>query len=200
MTLPAMPIQAVQSVQRTLVAAATATTSPFTLQQQVQDWGGRYWSYSFDMRITQGDDGRRLSAFFARLGGKSGRFLWREQSAFRRGVHMLGMPVVDGAGQSGTTLQTAGWTPQTQVMSAGDLFSVGQGVETRLYQIVEDAESNAQGEAELEFVPRLRMPPADNAYIEIAAPAVLLRLTSPVPADIRPAQIYRFSVSAREAT
>jgi len=48
-------------------------------------------------------------------------------------------------------------------------------------------------------VPRLRASPTDGASLEVAAPAVLLRLAAPVPARIGRADSYRFSLTAREA-
>ena len=52
--------------------------------------------------------------------------------------------------------------------------------------------------ATLAFVPRLRSAPEDGAPLEIAAPAVLLRLTAPVPTRIGRAESFLFSLAARE--
>jgi hypothetical protein len=59
--------------------------------------------------------------------------------------------------------------------------------------------SNASGLATLAFVPKLRSAPADGAALEIAAPAVLLRLTAPVPTRIGRADTFLFTLTAREA-
>lgn len=199
MTILTMPRESVRSVTRTLEAAVGVATSPFTLTSQVQDWGGELWVFDFDMQVTQGRDGKELSAFFAQLGGPRGRFYWHDQSVSQSGYTVFGNPEVDGAGQTGNTLDTAGWTPNLTVMRAGDFFSLGSGADTRLYQLTADVESDGEGEATMQFVPRLRMSPGDEAAIEVANPAVVLRLDAPVPAAIGLADIYRFSVKAREA-
>lgn len=74
-----LPLTLVQSVERRLVTA-TAFTSPFTGTSQMQDWGGEWWQYDLEMAVTQGANARRLSAFFAQLGGARGRFLLRDPS------------------------------------------------------------------------------------------------------------------------
>jgi hypothetical protein len=149
------------------------------------------------MALTQGRDGRRLAACFAALGGPRGRFLFRDPSIRAPGV--LVEPVVFGAGQSGSTLATAGWVASASALGAGDFLSLGSGAETRLHQVTADASADAEGVATLSLVPRLRASPPNGASLEIAAPAVLLRLTAPVPARVGRADLYRFSFTAREA-
>ena len=83
-------------------------------------------------------------------------------------------------------------------MYAGDCFQLGTTTTTRLYQLTADVNPVA-GAATLNFIPRLRTSPADNAALNLINPGVLLRLTSPVPASIGLADIYRISITAREA-
>ena len=191
-----MPTEAVSSVTRTLRAATTMEMSPFTFAQQSQDWGGRMWVYEFDMKVTQGREGQILSRFFDQLGGVTGRFLWIDQALPRVTAEE---PLVDGAGQTGASLLVKGCTPSTTVLTDGDFFSIGTGFETRLYRVDQDIVSDETGAATVTFFPALRISPADESPLELASPSVLLRLTRPVPADIRPADIYRFTVQAQEA-
>ena len=195
--IPALPLTLVQSLDRRLVTATAAATSPFTGSQQIQDWGGEWWEYSFEMALTKGREARRLSAFFAGLGGMRGRFLFRDPSAGR--PDLLADPVVSGAGQTGNALVTSGWAASVPALEIGDFFSLGNDVDTRLYQITADALADASGGAVLQITPRLRRSPANGAAVELAAPAVLLRLTGPVPTRITRADSHRFSVTAREA-
>ena len=192
-----LPLTLISSIERRLVTAVTAQTSPFTGSQQIQDWGGEWWEMSFEVALTKGRDGRRLSAFFTALGGMRGWFVLRDPSMARPDLtHSI---TVAGAGQSGSTLVTAGWTPETLALEAGDFISLGTGQDMRLYQVSFDAYADAQGRATLSLTPRLRMLPADLSPVEIAEPGVALRLLQPVPTRIARADSFRFSVTAREA-
>lgn len=195
-----LPIESVSRVERTLMAAAGVTTSPFSGVQQVQAWGGAWWVYSFDIALTRGPGARAMSAFLAALQGPVGTFLWREQSA--RGQADLaahGAPIVAGPGQSGTALLTEGWTLEGEALPAGAMVSLGTGAATRLHQLTAPALADAAGRATLALVPALRESPADQAPVEIAAPVVRLRLAAPVPVAIGRADFHRFTITAREA-
>jgi hypothetical protein len=192
-----LPITLVSGLERRLTTTATAMTSPFTGTQEVQDWGGEWWEYQVTMALTRPPDGRRLSAFFAALGGVRGRFLFCDPSIEPPGNTGLG--VVAGANQSGNALHTASWLVNTPLFQAGDFFSLGADAATRLYQITEDVASDQIGTATLRFVPRLRASPANGAPLEIANPKLVLRLTEPVPSRIGRAGKFQFTFTAREA-
>ena len=68
-----------------------------------------------------------------------------------------------------------------------------------LIELTADVVTDEAGEATLAFVPRLRSSPADGTPLEIAAPAVVLRLTAPVPTRIGRAESFLFTLAAREA-
>jgi hypothetical protein len=195
--IPELPLTLVSSLERRLVTTTAVATSPFTGTEQVQDWGGEWWEYGFEMARMNGRDGRRLSAFLTALGGPRGRFLFRDPTIRQPGFSFT--PIVVGGLQTGATLVTSGWPASSTSLFAGDFFSLGSDHQTRLYQLTSDVISNAAGLASLSFVPRLRASPADGAALQIAAPAVLLRLTAPVPSRIGRADTFLFTLTAREA-
>lgn len=197
MSLPLLPLPLIESLERRLVTSVAVTTSPFTGSQQVQDWGGDWWEYRFDMALTKGARGRLLSAFFAGLGGPRGRFLFTDPSADP--IPGTGAPTVALANQTGARLETEGWEPDRLVLRAGDVLSLGSEDSTRLYQVTGDVTSNTTGAASLALTPRLRSAPPQFAPLNVSAPQVLLRLTEPVATRITRADSYRFSVTAREA-
>lgn len=192
-----LPLTLVESIERRLATAVSAQTSPFTGSQQIQDWGGEWWEVSFDVALTKGRDGRRLSAFFTGLGGLRGWFILRDPSMAR--PDLTRSITVKGPFQAGNSLVTAGWAPEAETLLAGDFISLGTGRDMRLHQISEDAVSDLGGVSVLQFTPRLRRTPADLAPVEVAAPGLALRLTQPVPTRISRADSFRFSVTAREA-
>lgn len=194
MTVPVFPVALIRTLKRNLASSSAVLTSPFTGTQQVQDWGGRWWEYSFDIAILHGQQGRMLSAFLAALGGPVGTFLFSDPSIIN--PTGIGAPAVNGAGQTGNILVTDGWS--TAGLKAGDFFQLGADAQTRLYQITEDVVP-AGGAATIKFVPALRISPADNAPLVVAQPQVLLRLTGPAPADVSRFDKYEFSLTAREA-
>lgn len=194
MTVPMFPVPLINTLSRRLATAAAVVASPFTGTQQVQDWGGAWWEYEFQMAILHGQNGRLLSAFLAALKGPVGTFLLADPSIYN--ASGVGAPAVNGAGQTGGTLVTDGWSATG--LKAGDFFQLGADSQTRLYQLTADVVP-ASGAATLQFVPPLRSSPADNALLEVAAPKVQLRLTSAVPAMVSRFDKYEFSISAREA-
>ena len=185
----------VSEVTRRLRAAAVVVASPFTLQQQVQDWGGRAWEFDITLAPHVGADARRLSAFFDMIAPRRA-FLFSDPTLVQS---VIGVPVVDGAGQTGTTLALSGFLPNFPALYAGDFLSLGTGLDTRLYRVTADAQADATGRAVLQIVPPLRSSPANGATVNVTAPQVLLRLTDEVPSSIGAARIHRFAFSAVEA-
>lgn len=110
MSVAVLPVEKVQTEARRLASSVVAIPSPFTGGLEVQDWGGRWWEYDLRFADMVEADGRKLSAFFAALGGPAMPFLYRDP-ALKRDASGLGSPIVDGAGQSGSILWTGGWTP-----------------------------------------------------------------------------------------
>ncbi|MEZ5885259.1 MAG: hypothetical protein R3D53_15835 [Paracoccaceae bacterium] len=195
--IPELPLTLVQSLERRLITTTAVAASPFTGSEEVQDWGGEWWDFGIEMARTSGRDGRRLSAFLAALGGPRGRFLFRDPTIQQPGSTLA--PQVAGGFQTGNQLVTVGWTPFSTPLLAGDFFSLGTDAQTRLHQLTADVVTDEAGEATLAFVPRLRSSPADGTPLEIAAPAVVLRLTAPVPTRIGRAESFLFTLAAREA-
>ena len=190
-----MPRQLVKEASRTLIDSVGVTASPFTLSAQLQDWGGRAWQYELEFAVHLGREGREVSAFFAMV-GRAGTFLFRDPGLV---TDAAGSPVVSGAGQTGTALVTSGWPASATVLRMGDGFSIGSGSQTRLHQLTQDAISGPTGVATLIFTPALRYAPPNAAPLEVRNPAVLLRLTEPVPARFHKRELYRFSLKAMEA-
>ena len=194
MTIAVLPLVLVSALERRLVTSVAEARSPFTGTSQIQDWGASWWEYQIEMAVTQGSNGRRLSAFFAALGGLRGRFLFPDPT-----IEVLvgvGNPyVTETQAAGGTTLRTAGWGLG---LRAGDFFQLGSESTTRLYQLTADV-TPVGSEAELAFVPSLCSTVQLGTTIGLNAPSVLLRLTAPVPTVIGRADQHRFTISAREA-
>ena len=195
MTVP-LPAHSVLRAVPSLQVAAAASQSPFTGTQQVQFWGGEWWTFEIELKANRGQQARALGAFLVQLRGIVGTFLL---DVPQRALGAIGTPLVKGAGQSGGSLLTDGWALSQTCMQAGDFFSIGAGANTRLYQLTADVVSNGAGDATLQFVPNLRAAPADNTALTITAPRVHLRPQAPIPYDPMPGPFFRVSFTAIEA-
>ena len=193
-TIPILPLTLVTSLERRLVTSVAEARSPFTGTSQIQDWGASWWEYQIEMAVTQGAKARRLSAFFAALGGLRGRFLFPDPSI--EVPVAAGNPYVTEAQAAGAaTLRTAGWGLG---LCAGDFFQLGSDATARLYQVTADV-TPFGSEAVISFVPPLRASVPVGTLLGLDAPSVLLRLMAPVPSIIGRADQHRFTISAREA-
>jgi hypothetical protein len=114
-----------------------------------------------------GDDRADLLAFFLRLNGKEHRVRLRFYGQQQRGS-LGGAPVVDGAGQTGNTLNITGATAsQTGWIKAGDVFKYDG--YPGIYVATADADSDGLGDVAIPCVPEIRTSPADAVDVKIDA-------------------------------
>jgi len=81
-----------------------------------------------------------------------------------------GSPVVDGAGQSGTTIALRGLTPHYIAKEGFWLNIVESDGTSYLHTVFQTAVADASGNAEVEIEPALRAPFGDGDAVELAAP------------------------------
>lgn len=97
-----------------------------------------------------------------------------------------GSPVVDGADQTGTTLNIKSATPlATDVFKAFDLINIG----TNLYEVQRDLDADSSGDGSLEIWPALRTSPTDSQAI----------ITSSVTGVFRQKPDFEFNVDLNSA-
>lgn len=82
-----------------------------------------------------------------------------------------GAPVVNGAGQSGSTLIFRGFTPGYNYRE-GQFFSIIHNGRRYLHQLATEGVVNEAGTANLSITPMLRISPADGAVCEFALPYI----------------------------
>lgn len=82
-----------------------------------------------------------------------------------------GTPLVNGAGQTGTSLVLDGLTV-AYAIKAGMKFSVIVSSRRYLHVVTDDVTANGSGQATVTFAPMLRVSPADNATVEFAQPYI----------------------------
>ncbi len=202
MSFPLTP-PAAPSVRRVTIkpeSAVAVQRSPFTLQQQAVAWPGQAWTLQVELPPMQRDLAEEWIAFFCRLNGSEGTFLYGDPLAYEpRGIP-AGGPVVSGAGQSGSALVTSGWTPFVfDALLPGDYVQIGEGSTSRLHKVLEAVETDESGNATLQLWPRLRETPADGSDIVLYGARGQFRLTDFPGWDADHMRIYGVSFAAVEA-
>jgi hypothetical protein len=176
------------------------SSSPFTAQQQVYKYPGQFWEAEVTLRPLSRDEAELWNGFFLSLNGAFGTFLFGDPVGQEpRGV-ATGTPLVKGAGQTGGSLITDGWTPSVSgILKAGDYIQLGTASAAKLYKVLETANSDSGGNATLKIWPNLRSSPADNAAVITNNPRGVFRCLTPVTWTIEEAQQYGITFGAREA-
>lgn len=157
---------------------------------------GDRWTASLTFTNLKDPQARLIRAFLGSLRGQAGRFYLTPPAYVRTGIG-TGTPLVKGAGQTGSTIVTDGWTAgQTGVVCAGDFFNIG----TELKMATADANSNGTGEATISFTPPIRTSPADNSAIVVTDPTVIMALTDGKQArwQAQPTPIYNLTLACEE--
>ncbi|EBF6817825.1 hypothetical protein NN749_000802 [Salmonella enterica] len=144
--------------------------SPFNGASQTVRYPGTRWVCSLTFNNLSDDKSRRLDSLIAELDGEYGRVKIHDWG--RGGRTPAGSPVVNGANQTGTELQTSGWAPGVVVLERGDYITVND----ELKIVTADVTSTSTGTATVTFAPMLRWSPPDGAAVEVAKPYGIFKL------------------------
>ena len=191
----------IEDFQIDINTAAAANTSPFSLSQQVYDFGGEIWQFTGSMPTMVRENSAIYSSFLMSLRGIVGTFLMPIPDSKNPLGSWGGTPVVNGAGQTGDTLAISG-LPASQVgcAKAGDFIQLGTGNSTRLHRVVADADSDGSGNMTVTIVPRLRESPADGATVIYQNAHGRFRLDERTAGyAASPKKLYNMQISCREA-
>jgi len=106
-----------------------------------------------------------IEAYLYKLNGAEHRAVISDPAYVRSGPGG-GIPVVKGAGQTGLTLLTDGWTISKTVLYAGDRI----GIADQMIPVVSDVISDPSGNATISLAHPIRTAPADGEAIDIQNP------------------------------
>lgn len=190
-------------------------TSPLSRAVQTLELVGSKWLASYELPPMKRATAEAWLAFLTRLNGRVGRFYGGDPSATTPRGTATGTPLVAGAGQTGTLLNTVGWTVGSVPLLAGDFIAWGTPTGWReLHKVVADAGMTGAlygnggygdagyggGEIELTITPPIRESPADNATLIISSPTCVMQLVSDEEAgwDVDQALFYGVRFSAEE--
>jgi hypothetical protein len=150
-TMPSSPLPA--GIEWSNNYVSSATTSPFSQQQQVYDWQAGMLEGSVSWAPLMRSEISPLLAFIAALHGVSNVFQMGDPLGKSPLGTPSGTPLVNGSGQSGFSLATKGWTAGApNVLLAGDWIQIGY----RLYQATASVTADGSGNATIPIWPQLR--------------------------------------------
>lgn len=195
------PTGLVAQFQMGLRTAVARVESPFSLKEQVYKYSGELWEIEVGLALLPRDLAEQFNAFLLKLRGQTGTFTMGNPNAAAPRGSWGGTPLVKGAGQTGDTLLIDGLPTSTaNVVRQGDYFQIGTGANTRLYQALDDANSNGSGEVTLTIAPTLKGSPADNAPVIYNNAKGLFRLNGNIqPFQINNNSFYSMSFTATES-
>jgi hypothetical protein len=195
-SLPTTP-PAPATIDFTATDIVAMSISPFTGQQQVQDWQQGWIEASVSYPPLTHAQAQPWIASMMGLRGQANVFQIGDPLAVAPQGVGTGTPVVSGSGQSGFSLLTSGWTPGvTGILLPGDWLQIGY----RAYRNLLPVNSDGSGNATLSLSWPLRESPSDGDSIILHNVKVLMRLKSNARKwSETAARVYGLQFDCREA-
>ena len=160
-TLPTSP-GAPRTVEWSTPNIVGVAASPFTGQQQIQNWNAGWLEASLSYPPMAHATFQAWAAFLLQLRGSGNIFQFGDPLGAAPRGSAAGTPLVKGANQTGYSLAMDGFTSSAAgVLLPGDWIQVGY----RLYRNLTTVNADGSGNATATIFPALRESPADNASI-----------------------------------
>tara|TARA_R100000655_G_scaffold40680_1_gene76456 strand:+ start:1559 stop:2179 length:621 start_codon:yes stop_codon:yes gene_type:complete len=158
----------IQNITLRAVNTVGMSMSPFTYQQQTVAHAGQRWECDITLPAMNRADAEQWVAFLVSLRGRFGTFTLGDPVGATPRGSAGGTPLVNGASQTGGTLNIDGCTAsQTGWLKAGDYIQLGSGGGATLHKVLADADSNGSGQVALDIWPFIRTAPSDNATVVV---------------------------------
>ncbi len=148
---------------RRLVGNGKVFISTLTGAMQTAVRPGERWEITAEWVNLHGDERADILAFFMRLNGTEHRVRIPEFNYTRRGAGG-GSPIVNGTGQTGSTININGADASvTNWLRAGDFVVF----DDHARMVTADVDTNGSGFATIPVMPKIRTSPANNATVFI---------------------------------
>ena len=156
----------VRSIDLRAVNAVAMSMSPFTYKQQIFAHQGQRWEADVTLPAMKRSDAEQWVAWLVSLKGLRGTFLMGDPVGCTARGSLGGTPLVNGASQTGDTLNIDGCTAsQTPWIKAGDYIQLGSASSASLHKVLLDANSDSGGQVLLDIWPNINVAQADNATV-----------------------------------
>lgn len=197
-SLPSVPWPSKSQI--TSQNAVAVTESPFTFEEQVFQHPGARWKIALTFPSMKRSVAEGFVAAMTSLNGRVGTFLYGDMDATAPQGVATGTPLVNGANQTGNTLNTDGWSHNVGgILKAGDMFDIGSGSLRRMHKVLQTANSDSLGQSALTIWPPLRYSPADNTPINLVRTMTQFRLDADFMWSADEVSTYGVSFTASEA-
>lgn len=141
-----------------------AFTSTLSNAQQVVGYPGAYWVCTLTFGVLFDEDERQLTSLLGRLHGMFGTV--KIPAITRTREDDIGAAVVVSGIAQATAMIIGGVTPSARVFSLGDYLTV----EGEMFEVVQDANANAQGEVTVTLNKRIRRTLKTGTAVEYRNP------------------------------
>lgn len=131
-----------------------------------QRLGAQRWAAKVNFETLTETEIAKVVGFLAKQSGSFGKFQFTLTGYPSPQGVATGTPVVNGASQTGKSVDTSGWTASTTGILLASSAMVFAG-HTKVYMLTDDADSDGSGDATLNIEPELLASPADSAAITI---------------------------------
>lgn len=175
--------------------APTRVSQSHSMKRNVRSRAAQRYAAKLEWRNVPKATMAAIIAFVEQQRGQFGNFLIALPGYTTPLGSWAGTPVVDGAGQTGYTLNLKNFTAsQTGVAKAGDVIRIGT-TDLKVYRIAADADSDAGGLAAVTLTQALMASPSDAAAIASSGVQFTFACASDLseigiaPGDIHPSYV-----------
>ena len=179
----------IEQIELRAINAVATSQSPFTYRQQVVVHGGQRWEASVSIPSVRRDLAAQWKAMLVGLKGQSGTFLLGDPD------YVVPRGTVSSCTLSGVVGEDSATVTMTGTLLAGDYIQLGTGLDSKLYQVLEDQ----SGSGTIQVWPNLRTN-YSTATVIFNSPKGVFRLKENVTSwSINNASSYGISFEAVEA-
>lgn len=162
--------------------AVATTESPFTYDRQSVALGGERWSATVTIPQVHRDLAEPWVVFLLSLKGSLGTFLLGDPNCVQAqgsASTTPGTPVVNGADQTGSSLDISGLPISTTgYLLPGDYIQLGSASTATLHKVLQQVDSDGSGNATVELWPSIKTAPVDASNVIVEDAKGLFRLSS----------------------
>ena len=199
--LPFPTITGIRTQRISPESNVAVSEAPFDFTEQTQVHQGERWIFEFSAAFGKRATHATWVGFLVGLHGRLGTFTVGDQdaqTALGSASSSPGTPVIDGASQTGKTLNMDGVpSGATNYLKIGDYIQLAN---NRLHMVTADGSADSAGNIALEIWPSLRESPSDGATIIVDSTVGIFRLRNNRPTwSINTAGIYTVNFTAVEA-
>ena len=189
------PDVSVGSINLRQISKTAVTESMYSATDYVVSLGYQKWAIDFKFPPLKHEEASLLIGFLSSLNGREGTFTYDLPDTLAINGSAGTSGLVAGASQTGNSLNTDGWVPNTL-----NLFLPGDKIEVdgHLHTVTTAVHSDASGDATLAIWPNIREA-SDNSSIVVVNPTSEWRLvTDSIEYTMDVATNYGISFSAME--